>query len=51
MTNKTMEDMNEERKVLMAVAAADVQHNGALQEAIDGHREDIKSGKVVIKNR
>jgi len=43
--------MNEERKVLMAVAAADVQHNGALQEAIDGHREDIKSGKVVIKNR
>ena len=39
------------RAVLMAVAAADVQNKGSLQEAIDGHREDIKSGKVVIKNR
>lgn len=39
------------RAVLMAVAAADVQNKGALQEVIDGHREDIKSGKVVIKNR
>ena len=39
------------RAVLMAVAAADVQNNGALQETIDGHREDIKSGKVVVKNR
>jgi hypothetical protein len=37
------------RAVLMAVAAADVQNKGALQEAIDGHRENIKSGKVVVK--
>jgi hypothetical protein len=39
------------RAVLMAVAAADVQNKGALQETIDGHREDIKAGKVVIKKR
>ena len=39
------------RAVLMAVAAADLQNKGALQEAINGHRKDIKSGKVVIKNR
>ena len=39
------------RAVLMAVAAADMENKGALQEAINGHREDIKSGKVVIKNR
>ena len=37
------------RAVLMAVAAADVQNNGALQEAIDGHREDIMSGKTVLR--
>jgi hypothetical protein len=37
------------RAVLMAVAASDVQNKGALQEAIDGHRENIKSGKVVVK--
>ena len=39
------------RAVLMAVAAADVQNKGALQETINGHRENIKAGKVVIKNR
>ena len=39
------------RAVLMAVAAADLENKGFLQEAIDGHREDIKTGKVVIKNR
>lgn len=37
------------RAVLMAVAAADVQNNGVLQEAIDGHREDIKTGKLVLR--
>jgi hypothetical protein len=36
------------RAVLMAVAAAYVQNKGALQEAIDGHREDIKTGKLVL---
>ena len=37
------------RAVLMAVAAADVQHKGALQKAINGHREDIKTGKLVLR--
>ena len=37
------------RAVLMAVAAADVQHNGALQVALDGYREDIMSGKTVLR--
>ena len=36
------------RAVLMAVAAADVQNKGALQEAINGHREDIKAGKLIL---
>lgn len=36
------------RAVLIAVAAADVQHKGALQEAINGHREDIKTGKLIL---
>ena len=37
------------RAVLMAVAAADVQHKGALQMAIDEHRDDITSGKTVLR--
>ena len=37
------------RAVLMAVAAADVQHKGALQVALDGYREDIMSGKTVLR--
>lgn len=36
------------RAVLMAVAAADVQNKGALQEAINGHRDGINSGKVIL---
>ena len=37
------------RAVLMAVAAADVQNNGFLQAAINGHRDDITSGRVVLR--
>ena len=37
------------RAVLMAVAAADVQNNGALQEAIRQHREAIESGTLVLR--
>jgi hypothetical protein len=37
------------RAVLMAVAAADVQNKGFLQAAIDGHRDDITAGRVVLK--
>ena len=37
------------RAVLMAVAAADVQHKGFVQAAIDGHRKDLQEGKVVLR--
>lgn len=46
----TTAEMAITRAVLMAVAAADVQNKGALQEAINGHRENIKAGKVIVKN-
>ena len=49
MTNKTMANMNEERKVLMAVAAADVQNNGQLSEVIRQHRDAIESGTLVLR--
>lgn len=39
------------RAVLMAVAAADVQNNGFLQAAINEHRNDITSGKTVLRKR
>ena len=39
------------RAVLMAVAAADLQNKGALQEAINGHRNDLQSGKVVLRKQ
>lgn len=37
------------RAVLMAVAAADIQNKGAVQAAIDGHRDDLASGRVVLR--
>ena len=38
------------RAVLMAVAAADVQNKGSLQEAIKQHRESIESGTLVLRS-
>ena len=39
------------RAVLMAVAAADVQSKGFVQAAIDEHRNDLQSGKVVLRKQ
>ena len=38
------------RAVLMAVAAADVQHDGMIEAAIQQHRDELRTGKVVLKN-
>lgn len=45
----TPSEMAITRAVLMAVAAADVQSKGALQEAINGHRDDLLSGRLVLR--
>lgn len=37
------------RAVLMAVAAADVESKGALSAAIETHRNDITSGRLVVR--
>ena len=37
------------RAVLMAVAAADVQNKGFVQAAIDGHRDDLTQGRLVLR--
>ena len=37
------------RAVLMAVAAADVENKGALSAAIETHRSDITSGRLVAR--
>jgi len=37
------------RAVLMAVAAADVENKGALSAAIETHRSDITSGRLVVR--
>ena len=45
----TPAEMTITRAVLMAVAAADVQNKGALQEAIAGHRDNLTSGRVTLR--
>ena len=37
------------RAVLMAVAAADAENKGALSAAIENHRNDITSGRLVVR--
>ena len=37
------------RAVLIAVAAADEQHKGALQAAMDGYHDQLLSGKLVLR--
>ena len=39
------------RAVLMAVAAADVQNKGFVQAAIDEHRNDLQTGRVVLRKQ
>ena len=45
----TPADMAITRAVLMAVAAADVQHNGQIEAAIQQHRDELQTGKVVLR--